>query len=327
MYFATILQCSFLTSLYTTTSLAEVLAQAFEYRYKGAPEDFATRAPPSREGIANFLRACSEQTSDYQWNLLYRSIARHIGRAEEAVKDPIPPAIIRGALQMFPLVQSLPLDRKLEIVASDGICAIIIWAHNILSLNVVVTHLDTATDPTLPSEARFGAGPEQVIIRAADVYSSVMNEGYNGTKASITLLEASNQQQLFTLEPEDADRQLESSYKVRVKGYGRRILSDAIDLYQIHSGKEAVLQEMIRTSCGIALAISRHLETSSRFVITRHLDLRLLLFQSRQGIDTASPRSLSKCNMFPSLKIFRTADFSCGKKNVATASRLEGQGL
>ncbi|KAG9231377.1 hypothetical protein BJ875DRAFT_351815, partial [Amylocarpus encephaloides] len=67
VYFATVLQCSFLSSIYTTGSLAEVLAQAFEYRYKGAPVDYFTRSPPSREGIANFLQACSEQTSDYRW--------------------------------------------------------------------------------------------------------------------------------------------------------------------------------------------------------------------------------------------------------------------
>ncbi|KAH7350712.1 hypothetical protein BKA65DRAFT_498851 [Rhexocercosporidium sp. MPI-PUGE-AT-0058] len=280
IYFATVLQCSFLSSLYTTTSLAEALAQAFEYRFKGAPEDFSTRAPPSRQGIAAFLRVCSEQTADYQWDLLYLSVARHIGRAEEAVADPIPPVIMRGALQMFPLVQTLPLDRKVEIVATDGICALVIWAHNILGLTVVVTNLGIATDPTMPPEVKFGGGSEQVIIRAADVYSSVKNEGYNEMKTSITLLEASNQQNLFTLEPEDTDRQLESSYKVRMKGYGRRILSDAVDLHQIQSGKEAVLQEMIRTSCGIALAISRPLETSSRCVIAKELEDRVELFQS-----------------------------------------------
>jgi hypothetical protein len=170
----------------------------------------------------NFFRACSDQTSNFQWSLLYQSVAVHLGRREQTVADPIPPVLLRGGLTMFPIVQTLPEDRKVEIVATGGICALVIWAHHILGLNVIVTGLYGGENPRVARQVVFGTGPEQVIIQAADFTNSQLGgHGYDAVseyESFITLFESSLQDQLFTLEADDMDRRLESSYKYTDKG-------------------------------------------------------------------------------------------------------------
>ena len=177
------------------------------------------------------------------------------------VNSTIPPAIIRGAVMMFPMVQTLPEDREILIQTDQGVCALVVWAHHILGLNVLVKQ--SSVSPQHGSS--FGSETPNLII---DVYPT--------TDAlrmpSITLLEVSNQEPLFTIKMDHDEHRIDAISKQPAKGYGRRCLEaswrEFADSSEERSGQEAGIQEMVLISTAFAMNLSRHICKNPRTELT-----------------------------------------------------------
>lgn len=98
---------------------------------------------PDRQGIIGAIRACESQTSAFNWDMVLDAVSTTLGY--EANRAPInfPQFVLRGLLDMFPRVQTLPSDRPIHIqipVGENiefGISALVVWTHHLLDLIVL----------------------------------------------------------------------------------------------------------------------------------------------------------------------------------------------
>src|SRR5271155_1297964 len=152
---------------------------------------------------------------------------------------------------MFPIVQSLSEDRIIHIESGSGVCVLVVWAHHVMGLTVLVkTYFQGVC-----KEALFGTGNEQIII---DDRSDVNGKS---RQPSITLLEVSKKDILFSIKPEPDESPIKGLFKRPAKGYGK-IALDA----RFHGGpaKEIMIDNMIRLSTAMAMKLSKYLHPTSR---------------------------------------------------------------
>lgn len=229
---------------------------ALEAQAEGAPAQHQTRAVPSQEGITGVLRACEEQTSMFNWAGLIEAVASQLDIEDGDASSPIVPAIFRGATTMFPMVQTLPQDREVVIETDSGLCVLVVWAHHILGLSVLVRHnTDLVYAPGTYCETTFGKNKPNVTIE--------YNLSFEGG-SSITLLEASTKESLFTIRPHsDEDETIDPVVKRPVKGYGRRVLESTwtsfAGAFNATDGREATIRDTIHITGSFALIIGREL--------------------------------------------------------------------
>lgn len=252
-YFSMVVQCSLLAFCHDKWSLAEVLHQIFEIQLEEAPQNTQIRESPSQEGIAGFLEACANQTAEFGWWRLLEAVQRSLhGDADE--KESIPPAILRSAIQMFAMVQTLPEDRMILINTHKGIDILVVWAHHVLGLTVYVKL--ALENGNKIQETRFGDGPAQVVIEYPE----------RGIIApfppSITMLETSNMDRpgmprevLFKIVAEPEDNTLYATNLVPLKGLAKSILRFDKMVSEKHIALE---RHQCLLAAAYALRLSRH---------------------------------------------------------------------
>ena len=165
-YFSTIVQLSLLTSVYDIGSLAGGLSSALSRRLEGALQD--QRYFPSAQALSGTLRACKEQTCNFNWSLLFDAVTSTLGdelgihllRPEHLRALPV--AILQGLIDFLPTLQYFPEDHlvsiKLHASRSLSISMIIVWAHHLLGFSVQVGW------PPLEKRIAFGTGRIQLLV-------------------------------------------------------------------------------------------------------------------------------------------------------------------
>ncbi|KAI4124307.1 MAG: hypothetical protein LQ347_005788 [Umbilicaria vellea] len=232
-YFAMVVQLSLLVWIFDIRYLATAIADALRERSEGAPLSSKLQSSPSRTGILGVLQVCEQQTSAFNWNMLLHAVSKSLGyEANEAPID-FPPFVLQGLLDMFPMVQTLPNERFIQIQIpvgkglNSGTSALVVWAHHVLDLNVLVRPLGR-NGKAIPN-VRFGrAGLEQVCIE----------EVATEDEAAITLLDSSKEH-LLSIRPEPyAEYHLIGAVKkIPARGWGNAVLHDNISHLEI-SGKK-----------------------------------------------------------------------------------------
>lgn len=257
-YFATVLQCSLLTSVHEKSSLASAIAFSMEKYDEAAPADHKTRAIPNQESILGVLRACEEQTSSYDWLGQIEAVALQLGFGEADISDPLAPAILRGALLLLPMVQTLPLDRKIIATMSqgDGVCIFVVWAHHVCGLDVLVKLPEDDFYEEDITEIRFGSGDAQVIIEYGLLHNT-------DAGASMTLLDVTNEEKLFVFCTEEDEQVIDATVKRPAKGIGKRWLERTWESFvgpSLHDpsvGKDAGILEVMKISVAYAQLLAQ----------------------------------------------------------------------
>ena len=147
-YFPMVIECSFLAWVHERRSLAAAFNRFFERDAEEAPPDIMM-ANPREEYILCILRACEDQTAAFSWEGYLQAVSARLHLSQEHTASSLPPVILRSALRMFPIVQSLPEQRTMVVncSAANGVCAVIVWAHYILGLNVLFyTYIEDLDD-------------------------------------------------------------------------------------------------------------------------------------------------------------------------------------
>ncbi|KAI9805250.1 MAG: hypothetical protein M1833_005703 [Piccolia ochrophora] len=218
VYFSTVVQLSLLAWTHGLESLSEALAVALQRRSEAGSTSTPDVSNPTV--LAGTLKACRDQTSNYQWDLTFAAVESMLpgilsgSYAATAVARicqlrRLDYAVLQALLDTLFAVQTLPEDRIIRINTEKGLSTIVVWAHHVLGLTVVV-HSST-TEPV-----RFGTGCEQVILQVTP-YGTDQH-------SSVCLLDGSGEEcfRLSSLPFEDPV--LESIARSSASGYGRRLL-------------------------------------------------------------------------------------------------------
>lgn len=163
-YFATVVQCSFLASIHDKSSLPHSIVYSTEKEREDAPSQTTSRAVPNLKGVFSVLRACEEQTAKFPWVSLVEAVARQLEVRDFDAITAIPSAILRGALYLFPMIQRVNDEYEAVIqLKGQGLCPLVVWAHQILELEVLVRQPRDVHDGTIV-ETKFGRRSPNIII-------------------------------------------------------------------------------------------------------------------------------------------------------------------
>lgn len=247
-YLSTVIQLSLLSNVHEIDSLAEWLSDILRRRLEGAPADHSSA--PGYDALFGVLRACREQTNNFQWQFLLDSVQGALGkqysasclaayRARMSYNDllargeawaPSPP-ILQGLLDMIVAAQGLPEDRTIHIHTLQEIPIIVVWAHHILGLSVLVILNAPGRAST---ETDFGHSQPHVIIDAS--HSMQLSEN------SICLLSPREEGDvLFSLEDDtQLGQRLEASSRRPLGGFGRAFVESRLELQAIRLDSEEI---------------------------------------------------------------------------------------
>ena len=249
-YFSMVVQLSLLVWVFPINDLATAIAEALRERAAGAPSTSDMQSTPSRNGILGVLRACESQTSAFNWNLMLNAVSNTLGYRTGPAPMGISDFVLRGLLDMLPMVQTLPKDRFIHIqipVAPNrksGTTALIVWAHHVLGLTV---HVKTSA-----RTLRFAnLEAEQVLIEEVDGVS----------EASLTMLDSHNEH-LLTIKPApDEDRALIGSMRrVPARGWGNILFANYDKTFrEARQNINAVTRDMSIVTTAFAFLIAKHL--------------------------------------------------------------------
>ncbi|MCJ1226978.1 hypothetical protein MMC12_003633 [Toensbergia leucococca] len=252
-FFSMVIQLSLLTWFYESKYLATEISEALKMRLEGAHVPTMT-ATPSREGILKVLQSCEKQTSAFNWNMLLAAVANSLAYPANNQNCGLPSIILQGAIDMFPMVQTLPQDRLVYIRIPNGpghqsssVCPLVVWTHHVLGLTVMVK-LDRQDYPSV----HFGdASFDQVIIEEV-----ALNE-----ESSISLLDASGEELLsIKPDPEEDFTLISSVRRLSVREWGTAFLLDYLIQFEYPDSQQvAVLRELQVVSCAFAQLIAKHL--------------------------------------------------------------------
>lgn len=262
-YFAMMVQLSLLVWTCEATYLAPELAKALAERLQDDSSSSPLHSSPDSEGILKVLRVCENQTSAFNWNMLLHAVATILGCPKSDAVGDIPVAIVRGALDMFPLVQSLPADRLVHIqvpISQDersATCALVVWTHHVLGLTVLVkVRKQDGTEDTL--DFRFGhSGAEQIIIEQVDAEN----------EPTITLLDSLGEHLLtIKLEPDEEVTIIGSTRRIPARGWGNVQILESLNWDVSKTAKQAMVEDLHIVATGFAQVIAQHLvkDESSR---------------------------------------------------------------
>lgn len=255
-----VIQCSFLTRIHEKRTLAGALAQCFE-REAGNDDPQTSRTIPSHEGLYGVLRACEDQTSSYDWNGLILATAAALDIVGNDAFSAIPLNVFKGAMLMFPLVQSLPDDRMISIdtSVSAGACSLVVWAHHVLGLTVVVKRNGRGNGLV---EKKFGDGVNHVAIDLQNGRLSWVGDmsELEIREPSITLLSVIENEELKTLKPEPDEVSIDAVFTQCARGYGRKILETLCGVEE----RNPLVHELTVLAVAFAAIISQQLSPKPR---------------------------------------------------------------
>jgi hypothetical protein len=249
-YFPMVIECSFLAWVHERRSLAVAFKRFFEKDAEEAPPGI-TVANPREEYILAILRACEDQTAAFSWDACLQAVSARLHLSQEHTASALPPVILRSALRMLPIVQSLPEQRTMVIncSAANGVCAMIVWAHYILSLNVLIyTYIEDSDD----SES---AEPYQSELfgKSSKAAQVIVNLKTGSMDPSVILMAES--EELFRFTPDVDEPVIDATYKIRARGFGQHVLNSQ----NLKMGKESAIREMVNITCAFATILSAHL--------------------------------------------------------------------
>ena len=264
-YFSMLVQISFLAWSCDAGNLANGLSTCFQRRIAGAPQDQTTfSAVPDRTSIFTTVQACERQTSMFNWNNLLYAVSATLGYPSDEAGE-ISIIILQGALDMFPMVQSLPEDRFVRIQVGQTpeqghhacIRTYVVWAHLILGLSVTVRGRHDRDKVKLP-DCHFGLpGLPQILIE----------EVPEGSDNTITLLDATNET-LFLIkpEPDHESNSMLSAHRIPLRGFGNSYLHDAFSYLEIFIPSSAIIEDLQLVVCAFAQLVCEKLvrDTSER---------------------------------------------------------------
>lgn len=259
-YLATVIQLSLLSWVHDNSALAAAIAGAMEKRTEDAPVDYSARSAPAQEDIAGVITACDEQTAAFKWNQLLFATAATLGVPRPEATEALNPVIIRGALDMFPMVQKLYEDRLIHVEQHSGLCVLVVWAHHVLGLTTVVRFPDGR-------EKRLGTGTEQILIEMKADYSST---------TSIILLDSKGGDVLLRIQSDQDDFQIESAGRIDAQGYGTHWLKEYC------WGIPALEEEMQQIIVAFSMIISKHLRKDTKWPEPKSTEPARSLIQAAQ---------------------------------------------
>jgi hypothetical protein len=176
-YMPLVVQLSMLCHVHDIDSLAEGLSEALRLR---ATEPDSTSIPPptSAAALRGVLQACADQTSGFDWSIVFSDVANKLeipryqpgppnfaGAPSNAARqyESLPVHVLQAALDMMAAVQRLYKDRIMVIEGWRGAITMVVWAHHVLGLTVRVNGV------SIPNGGRTfkGSGDVSVIINFA----------------------------------------------------------------------------------------------------------------------------------------------------------------
>jgi hypothetical protein len=230
-----------------------------EHRIETEPSRARGSSIPSSSSIQSFLQACGEQTARFDWFKLLDAVAIKLGKPRSWWHNRLTPAVFTGLTLLLPYVQSLPEDRELIVQSRHSVPFLVVWTHHVLGFSVLVKQyrytpggFSELNDDV--EEVLFGNSPSTVLI---DCTIHQLDE-------TVTLVESSSQDTLFSIVPEQAeDMPITSMVKRPARGFAMEMLESqwfSRDLLwaRDHSPK-ACLREMVLVCIGLAIRLSKHL--------------------------------------------------------------------
>lgn len=253
-YFPMVIECSFLAWIHERRSLATAFKRFFEKDLEDAPPEIIA-ANPKEENIVGVIKACEDQTAAFSWDGYFRAASADLHLSADQILSPLPPVVFRSALRMFPILQSLHKQRTMVINCSkgDGVCAMIVWAHHILGLNVLTnTYID---DP----DSIEGTRPRQSVLfgKSFEPAQVILNLEKKTIILSVILMAES--ETLFHFVPDVDEPVIDAIHKIPARGFGKHLLQT---LY-FKEGKESAVEQLKHITCAFSMILSRHLSGSN----------------------------------------------------------------
>ncbi|KAH0845987.1 hypothetical protein FOPE_11189 [Fonsecaea pedrosoi] len=261
VYFPTIVTLSALSYFTRREDLARMIANGMAKRAEAKVP--GASIPPAYEGIESTLAACSTQCGEFQWAPYGAEIEK---RLQVSMQDyswspyytRLTPALLLGAMDFLYAVKSLPADRIVTVSSQAGFIPLTIWAHYILSLNVVITDLPGP-------DVVFGNAEEpHVFIRwrqsdLPDREELDWNEEGDEDGPEISLHET-DMTIILTSRPEDHDSDsLYSAERHPLAGYGTVFLRRSLNVDLILCDDDDIYGELVSLIVGFAIVVSQRM--------------------------------------------------------------------
>lgn len=169
--------------------------------------------------------------------------------------------VLKGAVLMFPSVQSLSDDRMISIdtSVSAGARPLIVWAHHVLGLTVIVKQNRRENDLV---EKKFGDGVNHVAIDLQDGRPSWVGDmsELEIREPSITLLSVPEKEELITLKPEPDEVRIDAVFTQCARRYGGKILETGCGIEE----RNPLVHELTMLAVAFAAIISQQLSPKPR---------------------------------------------------------------
>ena len=229
--------------MHRNSSLATALSRYFEAKSQRAPQS-SKRPIATVEDINSTLTAIEDQTSNFNWKGLALAVAAKLGLEDYATKAPLSLVVFEGLLSTLPSLQYFPEEHVLHISTGADACAVVIWAHTILGLNVAVHYADKSKD-----EIIFGS-PASINL--------FVNVGLNlFHEESMTLVACKSGEKVIELESEEDKEYLDAAQLHPLRGYATNAMSKTIP--RTAPGAEKVLGELLHVATAFAICASKHI--------------------------------------------------------------------
>jgi hypothetical protein len=259
-YMSTVIQISFLGSLFNRTELATAIMECMSKRLEYGIQD---TSGPGFEDVIGVLEACSSQTSSFDWQsrteLVEKRVRSHFACFDRCKfsKDarPImtfPTHLLLAAMDYLYLAQSLPEDRKMFCKSERGLVPLVVWAHTILGLTIVIrsqSHEDLV----------FGncSSPAQVIIHWRD--SAKWDTAADDS--DILLLDKSMKVILKTSPDKMTDEsEIEAHERHNLQSFGSLLIYRWLNQSFGTSDDSPIYQELIEYVLALVIIKSRRIE-------------------------------------------------------------------
>ena len=257
--FAMVVQCSFLAWLHENDTLAAAFVAHYQRIALASPSEEAP-SYPDQDHIHSVLRACQEQSAAFDWEQRVYAAADRLGFVYEVggmryperwfATLPIDKAIFQALIEFLPLVSRFREKYSIVIrsnreVKQIGICAIAVWVHDILGLNMEVRFVERGKTVNFHQPYSSSAECSVSILIGED--KAVLDK-----QPHAVLFSASEHSvgEVFTIRRMDEDVQLKSLPLERAYGSG------AHAFLAFRHCSEALIKELVLMTCGYALYVA-----------------------------------------------------------------------
>ena len=229
--------------MHRSSSLANALSRYIEAKHVSDPEA-SPRLIGTVADINGTLTAIEDQTSNFNWKRLALAVAAKLGLEDYATSAPISRVTFDGLLSALQSLQTFPEDYVLQINAGTGACAIVIWAHSILGLNVAVRCA--------------GKSEEEVVFGSQASINLLLNVGQDHFhEESVALMSRRSGDKLFELISDEDNEYIQAAQRHPLRGYATNYMSKTIP--RRAPGAENMFQELLHIATAFAVCASEHI--------------------------------------------------------------------